>query len=149
MKIYKTLLLVLLFFLFFAVHSWAAKVQNTIARQTGNQAKFTYDLIGEEKQAQVNITIIVQGKTYKASDLHLEGDFGKVATGNQKTIYWNVLQDFPRGLKSAVTWEITAGNKEYTSSVTGAEFVFINPGSFMMGSPSSEPERASDEKVSG
>ncbi|MCX7634943.1 MAG: formylglycine-generating enzyme family protein, partial [Syntrophales bacterium] len=116
-----------------------------VAKQVGNRAEFTYDLIGEEADAEVNVTITVQGKTYRASELHLEGDFGKVTTGRQKKIYWNVLQDFPRGVSGTLAWEIVAGGKEFVSRVLGAKFVLIPAGTFMMGSPADEPERFIDE----
>lgn len=124
--------------LFSAVYSWAAEVKNVVAKQVGNRAEFTYDLVGEEADAEVTVTITVQGKTYKASDLHLEGDFGKVATGTKKKIYWNVLQDFPRGFSGTINWEIVAGGKEFVSRVTGAKFVLIPAGTFTMGGSGSD-----------
>ena len=144
MKTCITLLLAILFF-FSITDLYAAEVRDTVSRQAGNRAQFTYDLTGEEADAEVTVSITVQGKTYKASDLHLEGDFGKVQTGRGKTIYWNVLQDFPRGLNSTIDWEIVAGGKEFVSKITGAKFIFIPPGNFMMGSPSNESGRTDDE----
>ena len=48
----------------------------------GNRGQFTYDLAGDEAEAEVRIT--VDGKSYNAADLHLEGDIGKVKlTGHE------------------------------------------------------------------
>lgn len=146
------MLAILSLLLLSVAYSWAAEVKNIVAGQVKNRAAFTYDLIGEEADAEVTVTITVGGKTYQASDLHLEGDFGKVATGHGKTIYWNVLQDFPKGFSGTIAWEIVAGGKEYVRRVTsaksipipaggkqfvsrvlGATFVLIPAGTFMMG----------------
>jgi hypothetical protein len=90
-----------------------SEVQNTVAKQVGNRAVFTYDLTGNEADAEVDVVFIIQGKTYKATDLHLEGDFGKTGTGKGKTIYWNALQDFPRGFSDYITWDISVrSNKD-------------------------------------
>lgn len=113
MKKVKLLVIVILNLLFLSIaYSWAAEVRNTVATQVGNHTTFIYDLIGEEADAEVNVTITIQGKTYHASDLHLEGDIGKVKSGRGKTIYWNVLQDFPRGFSGEIVWKIVAGGEK-------------------------------------
>ncbi|NLA41592.1 MAG: formylglycine-generating enzyme family protein [Smithella sp.] len=128
----KSILLVLLFFLAVcAAH--AAELKNEKARQEGNRLVITYDLEGKENEAQVNLILTVDGKTCKASDLHVEGDVGKVRTGRGKRISWNILQDFPRGLRSGVDWELTTAGEAFTDSVTGMEMVFVKGGCYRMG----------------
>jgi formylglycine-generating enzyme len=91
----------------------------------------------------------VSGKEYKAADLHLEGDVGKVKTGKGKKILWNVLQDFPRGLSSNIDWAVTAGGgKMFVDKVTGLTFVKIPAGSFMMGSNETAEEVAGNRLYS-
>jgi len=106
---------------------YAADVKNETARQVGNRVVFGYDLTGKEKEADVTITLEINGKKYRAKDLHLEGDFGKVGPGKGKKIYWNVLQDFPRGLHGRFVADIEA------SGGFTWEMVFVKGGCFDMG----------------
>lgn len=112
---------------------YAAEVKNVTAKQVGNRMLFEYDLMGDESEAEVNVTITVKGQAYATDKLHLEGDFGKVRTGRGKKIWWNVLQDFPRGVAGDVEWEVVAGAKRFKDPITGMEFVFIKGGCFEMG----------------
>ena len=129
----RIILFIIFLFLFTTLSAFAAEVKNTTFRQVGNRVQFTYDLIGDEADAEVDVTLTIQGKSYKASDLHLEGAFGKVRTGKGNTLWWNVLQDFPRGLNAKVAWRIEAGGKVFTSPTLGAKFVLITAGTFQMG----------------
>ncbi|MGA3208894.1 MAG: formylglycine-generating enzyme family protein [Syntrophales bacterium] len=113
---------------------YAAEVKNVICKQVGNQVQLTYDLIGDEADAEVDVMLTIQGKSYKTSDLHLKGDFGKVLTGKGKILWWNVLQDFPRGVYAAnMAWRIVAWERVFTSPTLGAKFVLIPAGTFLMG----------------
>jgi len=89
--------------------AYAAEVKNAVVRQEGNRVVFVYDLDGNEQEADVSLTVTIKDKKYEAKDLHFEGDIGKVKTGRSNKIYWNVLQDFPKGLSDSFTWELTAG----------------------------------------
>jgi formylglycine-generating enzyme required for sulfatase activity len=129
----RIVLCTIFIFLFMPLSTIAAEVQNTISRQVGNRVQFTYDLIGDEAEGDVDVTLTIQDKSYKATDLHLEGAFGKTPTGKGKVLWWNVLQDFPRGLEANVTWKIEVGRKIYVSHTLGAKFVLIPAGTFMMG----------------
>jgi sulfatase modifying factor 1 len=108
-------------------------VKNVQSAQVGNRVQFTYDLAGEEREAEVTVNLTVPGGDRKTADLHLEGDVGKVKPGRGKVIWWNVLQDFPRGLNSEIAWEITAGGQSFTDTATGMEFVFVKGGCYEMG----------------
>jgi len=142
----RRMLLVLWLLLLLPAHIFAAEVLNEKAGQEGNRWVITYDLTGDEKEAEVTLTLTVQGKTYKAQDLHIEGDVGKVKPGKGKRITWHILQDFARGLRGEVAWELFAGGGPvYESAASGAKFVLIPAGTFMMGSPSNEAGRDSDE----
>ena len=129
----KLSILLAALFLLIAFDLQAAEVKNTISKQVGNRIQFTYDLIGEETDAEVDVTLTIQGKAYEASDLHLEGAFGKVRIGKGNILWWNVLQDFPRGLNANVLWRIEAGGKVFTSPTLEAKFVLIPAGTFQMG----------------
>jgi len=134
MKVLNTCLIFILFVaLLLALPLFAAELKNEVARQEGNRLVITYDLEGKEKEAQVSLILTVDGKTYKASDLHVEGDVGKVPTGRDKRISWNILQDFPQGLHSAVDWELTTAGAAFADSITGMEFVFVKGGCYQMG----------------
>jgi len=110
----------------------AAEVENIRPQQIGNRILFEYDLTGDE-EAEVTLTITVKGTVYTQDRLHLEGDYGKVKPGRNKKIYWNVLQDFPKGLSTTFDWELEAGGKQFKDPVTGMEFVFVKGGCFEMG----------------
>lgn len=135
MKRLAILFFAVLFF-FCAAPLKAAEVVNVRVSQEGSRVKFVYDIIAEagEKEAEVDVSITVEGRAYKATDLHLDGAFGKVKPGRGKIIYWNVLQEFPQGLNSDFNWEITAeGGKAYTDKNTGIELVFVKGGCYSMG----------------
>ncbi|MFZ4437856.1 MAG: formylglycine-generating enzyme family protein [Syntrophales bacterium] len=129
----KKLAIILALIIFSAANLHAAEVKNVQSTQVGNRVQFTYDLTGEEKEAEVTVNLTVPGGDRKAADLHLEGDVGKVKPGRGKVIWWNVLQDFPRGLNSEIAWEITAGGQAFTDAATGMEFVFVKGGCYQMG----------------
>jgi len=99
---------------------------------------FSYDLVGSENEADVTLTITIKGKKYRAKDLHLEGDIGKVRPGRGKKIYWNILQDFPRGLHGSLEADLESGG----GPIRG--MVFVRGGCFDMGDTFGDGD--SDEK---
>lgn len=105
----RRFILSILFLSAFASAAFAAEVKNAHPSQVGNRILFEYDLAGDG-EADVAVTIFFKGETLTADKLHLEGDFGKVTTGPGKKIWWNVLQDFPRGLREEFEWEIAVKN---------------------------------------
>ncbi len=129
----KHLSLFFISFLFFPLPAFAAEVKNVNSRQEGNRMLFEYDLVGDESDAEVQLTVTVKGQVYPMDKLHLEGDAGKVKVGKGKKIWWNILQDFPRGYAGDLEWELVAGAKKFKDSITGMEFVFVKGGCFQMG----------------
>lgn len=105
---------------------YSAEVKNERVRQDGNRVVFEYDLEGD-KEAEVSVTITIDGRQYATKELHLEGDFGNVKPGRGKKVYWNILQDFPRGLNGYYEASIEAARREI------AGMVFIKGGCFDMG----------------
>ena len=120
----KHSLLGILLLVLFPLMLLAAEVENIRPQQIGNRILFEYDLTGDE-EAEVTLTITVKDTVYTQDRLHLEGDYGKVRPGRNKKIYWNVLQDFPKGLSTTFDWELEAR--------VGMEFVFVKGGCFDMG----------------
>ena len=127
------LLLVLLLTVLTALNAFAAELKNERAKQEGNRLVITYDLEGKEKDVEVSLTITVEGKTYKSSELHVEGDMGKLKTGKGKRVVWNILQDFPRGFRGAVDWELTTSGDAFKDAATGMEMIFVKGGCYQMG----------------
>lgn len=120
--------------LFYASTINAAEVKNIKPSQVGNRILFEFDVDGSAgEEADVSISLTINGKAYSSDNLHLEGDFGKTKAGRGKKIYWNVLQDFPKGLNSAFDVEINTGGKAFKDSLTGMEFVFVKGGCYQMG----------------
>ena len=112
---------------------YAAEVKNVTAKQVGNRMLFEYELIGDEPEAEVSVHLMLKGQSYPMEKLRLEGDFGRVKPGKAKKIWWNVLQDFPKGYAGDVEWEIVAGAKAFKDSVAGMEFIFVKGDCFDMG----------------
>jgi formylglycine-generating enzyme required for sulfatase activity len=136
-------ILIILLFLCAAQPLWAAEVKNVTDALVGNRGQLTYDLVGKEAEVEVGITITVGGKEYRATDLHLTGNLGKVKPGRGKIVWWNILRDFPQGLDTDVVWSITAGDSmAFTYAAMGMEFVFVKGGCFEMGDTSGD----NDEK---
>jgi formylglycine-generating enzyme required for sulfatase activity len=128
----KMLLTTVIIFIVLVAYASAAEVKNYTFQMEGNRALITYDLEGDEPEAEVSVSITVQSKTYSASELHLTGDYGKVKPGKGKKIYWNILQDFPKGLRAKVDFEVSTVDPVFTSPTLGAKFVLVPAGTFTM-----------------
>ena len=99
--------IVLVTLLLIVTRSFAAVVKDLKSSQVGNRILFKYDLIGEaETEGKVGVNVTVGGQTYKSDKLHLEGDFGKIKAGKGKKLWWNVLQDFPKGVSGEFFFRI-------------------------------------------
>jgi len=138
------LIVVLLLIVLFALPAYAAELKNEKARQEGNRLVISFDLEGKEKEAEVNLTITVEDKTYKSSELHIEGDVGKLKTGKGKKVTWNILQDFPKGLRGEAEWELTTSGDSFADSATGIQMVFVKGGCYQMGDTFGDGDK--DEK---
>ena len=138
------LIVVLLLIVLFALPAYAAELKNEKARQEGNRLVISFDLEGKEKEAEVNLTITVEDKTYKPSDLHIEGDVGKIKTGKGKKVTWNILQDFPKGLRGEAEWELTTSGDSFADSATGIQMIFVKGGCYQMGDTFGDGDK--DEK---
>jgi formylglycine-generating enzyme required for sulfatase activity len=111
----------------------ADRVQQVKAMQQGNRMVLEYTLAGD-KPTTVSFSVTANGKKYTADSLHLEGDYGKNVAPGKRRLVWNVLQDFPRGLRGQVDWSLTAaGGGGGTDPTTGMEFVAVPSGCFQMG----------------
>ena len=119
----------------FAFTGFAAEVTNVVVAQEGNRVAFTFDLKGEpNEETDIYIAATLGGTTYTADQLHLQGDLKQVKPGKGKKVYWNFLQDFPRGYDGEFQWRVAAaGGKESKDPVTGIELVFVKGGCFDMG----------------
>ena len=124
-----------LFIVLICLSAYAAEVTNVIVAQEGNRVAFTFDLTGEpNEETDIHMAVTIGDKTYTADQLHLQGDLKQVKTGKWKKIYWNFLQDFPRGYDGEFRWRVAAeGGKESKDPTTGMEFVFVKGGCFDMG----------------
>jgi hypothetical protein len=95
-----------------ALPAAAAEVRNIRPDEKGGNALFTYDLVGQkgEKEAEVSVVLILDGKEYQEGDLHLTGDYGTVKVGKHKRVTWHVTKDFPDGFDGEVAYRITASS---------------------------------------
>ncbi len=108
-------------------------VVNAVSQKVENRIQFTYDLLGNETEAEVDLIVTVNEKLYKSSDLHLKGDFGTVKMGKHKIVWWDIQKDFPNGVDASLTWKIEAGRKTFISPTLKAKFVLVPSGTFTMG----------------
>jgi formylglycine-generating enzyme required for sulfatase activity len=143
------LLLFLSLFLPTISNAWE-KVENCRVEQVGDEVHIYYDLRGDEEKYQVTIRGSADGgRTYMLPMKSLSGDVGKdIRPGRGKKIIWKALKDAGEMEGDAFVFEVEAVAalaKAFSNSI-GMKFVFIPPGTFMMGSPSHEPGRDSDEK---
>jgi len=89
----------------------AAEVTNLKVGQSGDKGFATYDLAGKvgEREAEVVVTLTINGEKYSADKLTLSGDFGKkVKTGVGRRIVWDILSDIPTGFDGEVVWNVDA-----------------------------------------
>jgi carboxyl-terminal processing protease len=87
--------------------SYAAVVKEVKSSQVGSRMLFEYEFSGQAtEEGKVGIDITVGGQTYSSDKLHLEGDFGKIKAGKAKKLWWNVLQDFPKGISGEMYFDI-------------------------------------------
>jgi len=131
----KSFIIAILVFMAAAGPCLAAEVTNIVVAQEGNRVVLTYDLAGDAaEETDIYIAVTLNGKTYAADQLHFDGNLTKVKPGKGKKVYWNFLQDFPRGYDGEFLWRVAAaGGKEAKDPTTGMEFVFVKGGCFDMG----------------
>jgi len=89
----------------------AAEVINLKVGQSGDKGFATFDLAGKvgEREAEVFVTLTINGEKYSADKLTLSGDFGKkVKTGVGRRIVWDILNDIPTGFDGEVIWNVDA-----------------------------------------
>jgi hypothetical protein len=106
----KKLAMLLLLATAFPTLAAAAEVKNLKVGQEGDQAVATYDLVATagEREAEVTVAIIIDGKKRTADQLRLSGDFGKnVKVGPGKRIVWNATADLPAGFDGELNWDVT------------------------------------------
>jgi len=111
----------------------AAEIQNVVVEQSGQDRVIHYDLVGEELGADIELTVVVQGKSYSRKDLHLSGDIGTVKLGRKKSISWSVMQDFPDGTRGPVETRLSVAWAVSKDRKTDMEFVAMKGGCFPAG----------------
>ncbi len=136
---------------------FASEVVDLRLGQEGPSVVLDYTLKadGSEKDGNVSLTVSLDGGRTWFTPKTVTGDLGrKVKVGPGKRITWNVLADYPKGIDAAdVRYRVEAAGDggagpsgpSFTNSI-GQKFVLIPAGSFMMGSPTSEPKRDDDER---
>ena len=144
-------LIVLAVFILMPGFSFAwEKVENVRVEQVDNDVHIYYDLSGDSEKYNVTVRGSSDGGiTYKLPMKTVSGDVGKkVRPGSNKKIIWKALKDAGQLEGDEFVFEVEAVSgpgKEFTNSI-GMKFALIPAGSFMMGSPSSEAKRDSDER---
>jgi formylglycine-generating enzyme required for sulfatase activity len=135
MKI-RTLFLIFLI-LAIPLSAAAVDVHNLTMGQHEGRAWLRFDLSGEpgEREADVTVTLLRNGKRYEAGRLSLTGALGKkIQIGPGKLVTWDVLRDFPGGFDEDITWEVSAlESNSHSDSFTGMTFKFVKGGCFQMG----------------
>jgi len=160
----KKPLIISIFFVLFAFFfsqdiSFAReKVENVRVEQVGGDVHIFYDLLGDEDKYQVEVRGSSDGgRTYTLPMKSVSGDVGKdVRPGRAKRIIWKALNDAGELEGDAFVFEVgtvavpgkivSVPGKTFTNSI-GMKFVYIPPGTFMMGSPSRERGRDLDETI--
>jgi Protein of unknown function (DUF1566) len=100
----------------------AAEVINLKVGQRGDKGFATYDLTGKigEREAEVSVSLTINGERFPSDRLTLTGDFGKkIKTGVGKRIIWDILADIPTGFDGEVLWNVDSGVKGGPELPTG------------------------------
>jgi formylglycine-generating enzyme required for sulfatase activity len=145
-----TLFILSIFILMPGISSAWEKVENVRFEQVDNDVHIYYDLSGDSEKYKVMVRGSSDGgRTYILPMKTVSGDVGKkVLPGSGKEIIWKALKDAGELEGDEFVFEVEAVSgpgKEFVNSI-GIKFVYIQPGTFMMGSPSNEPKRDSDER---
>jgi len=110
--------------LLLALPVMAAEVINLKVGQSGDKGFATYDLAGKvgEREAEVFVTLTINGERYSADKLALSGDFGKkVKTGVGRRIVWDILTDIPTGFDGEVIWNVDTVSGSGSPAAAGTE----------------------------
>lgn len=139
-----------MFILMPAISSAWEEVENVRVEQVEDDVHIYYDLRGDADKYKVTVRGSSDGGgNYRLPMKTVSGDIGKeVRPGSGKTIIWKALKDAGELEGDEFVFEVEAVSgpgKEFVNTI-GMKFVYIQPGTFMMGSPSNEPERDSDER---
>jgi len=126
------------------------EVENVRMEQVGDDVHIYYDLRGDADKYNVTVRGSSDGgRNYRLPMKTVSGDVGNdVLPGSNKKIIWKALKDAEELEGDEFVFEVEAVSgpgKEFVNSI-GMKFVYIQPGTFMMGSPSNEPKRESDER---
>lgn len=91
-------------------------VRNIRTEQLPDRFLITYDLEAD-KLTDVEGVFAVSQKLLPHTQLHVTGDIGRdIAPGKDKRIVWEVLRDFPQGVKSEVFISLQAGVRRLSES---------------------------------
>lgn len=118
----------------FTNNAVAIEIRKINSSKIEKQMVFSFDVIGKpEEEIEIDLALVINGKTYKSNELYLKGDMGKIKVGKNKKIYWNIYTTFPDGLYVPVYWEVFQKNRTFKDPLTGIEFIFVKAGCFQMG----------------
>jgi formylglycine-generating enzyme required for sulfatase activity len=128
-------------------------VSNVRARQLpgSRQVEITYDLADEDEDTlYVSVAVSADGgKSFAVPARIFSGDVGAMLPGPGKRVVWEAGVDLREAYGENYQAKVVASNvKTMTVYLPGGammEMVWIKPGIFTMGSPSSEPGRQDDE----
>ena len=145
-----TLFILSVFILIPGISSAWEEVENVRFEQVGDDVHIYYDLRGDADKYNVTVRGSSDGgRNYRLPMKTVSGDVGKdVRPGSNKKIIWNALKDAGELEGDEFVFEVEAVSgpgKSFTNTI-GMKFMLIPAGSFMTGSPSSEPKRDSDER---
>jgi formylglycine-generating enzyme required for sulfatase activity len=147
-------LLPALFLLFFTLTAGAQSITNVQARQAGKVAVISYDLNGPATESyQISLYMSKDnGNTWLGPLKTVRGDVGLgIKPGNGKKITWEALADYEY-ITGNVRFKVKAkGNalippKPISTTAIEPEMVFVQGGTFIMGSPKDAPDAGNNEK---
>ncbi len=165
---------IILFLCLFCVYAYAMaqQIKNVEAKQEEQEIIINYELVADNDNQTFEVSIqLYEGEKprYIPKNQNLRGDVGQGITRGQKQIIWAITEDiktlkgnnFVFKVKARYTQNsskpipkekpsepTTTNNKTiYTETIKGVSFkmVYIQGGTFTIGSPASEPNRESDE----
>jgi len=121
---------------FLAAHTSAQTVRVVTAEQQGQQVVVSYEL---QTDAPCEVTLHVsldQGKTWSDALAQCSGSVGKNISSGQHSITWNVLAERTELWGDGIRFRVKANGKKSFEP----EMVFVEGGTFMMGSNSGDAD---------
>jgi formylglycine-generating enzyme required for sulfatase activity len=127
--------------------SIAQKVSNIRAEQLGQEIVVFYSL---ETTSPCEVSLLLSqdnGNTWSAPLKNVSGDLGKNISSGEKRINWKVLEERAQLVGDNMKFKVIAGGQDQTEKSFEPAMIFVEGGTFQMGSNSGEEDEKPEHSV--